>query len=178
MKKVLLLSILLLTIGCSNNTVIPISSSQISTSSIENSSLSETVQEKEVIINIDSKVGNIEDWFTSTEEIGLIIDKENSENVSSQDDVISVGEENKVGTLSFKIDNPINKIEIEIRNEVAEKNVHIGVINQYNVKVLFQMTVSEKKLSYEFEDYLKPTHICFEAKEPTIIEKIRLYYKR
>lgn len=180
-KKLILLSLIFVSLfGCTytnrsqsdnisnNNSISSLSiSSVLSTTSIE---------DNKTIITFNTEDNDINNWFICSNDINFKLDNDNTSNVNANENNIELSKDNIISCLSFSISKIINKIEINILNEIDNNNISIGVINKYGVKAEYKFSNNKNIYYYEFADYLKAQHIYIESKANVIIKNITLYY--
>lgn len=180
-KKLILLSLLFISLfGCTNT-----NSSQsdnisnnnsISSSSISSILSTTSIEDNKTIITFNTEGTDINNWFICSNDINFKLDNDNTSNITTNENNIELSKDNNISCLSFSISKIINKIEINILNEIDNNNISIGVINKYDVKAEYKFSNNKNIYYYEFADYLKAQHIYIESKTNIIIKNITLYY--
>lgn len=180
-KKLVLLSLLFISLfSCTN-----IDSSQsdnisnnnsISSSSISSILSTTSIEDNKTIITFNTEGTDINNWFICSNDINFKLDNDNTSNITTNENNIELSKDNNISCLSFSISKIINKIEINILNEIDNNNISIGVINKYGVKAEYKFSNDKNKYYYEFANYLKAQHIYIESKANIIIKNIILYY--
>ena len=180
-KKLILLSLLFISLfGCTNtNSSLSdnISNNNSNSSSSTSSIFSTTsIEDNKTIITFNTEDKDINNWFICSNDINFKLDNDNTNNVTTNENNIELSKDNNISCLSFSISKIINKIEINILNEIDNNDISIGVINKYGVKAEYKFSNNKKIFYYEFADYLKAQHIYIESKTNVIIKNITLYY--
>lgn len=179
-KKLILLSLLFISLfGCTitNSSLSDkISNNSIFSSSISSISSTASIEDNKTIITFNTEDKDINNWFICSNDINFKLDNDNTNNVIVNENNIELSKDNNISCLSFSISKIINKIEINILNEIDNNNVSIGVINKYGVKAEYKFSNNKNIYYYEFADYLKAQHIYIESKTNIIIKNITLYY--
>lgn len=180
-KKLILLSLLFISLfGCTNtNSSLSdnISNNNSNSSSSTSSIFSTTsIENNKTIITFNTEDKDINNWFICSNDINFKLDNDNTNNVTTNENNIELSKDNNISCLSFSISKIINKIEINILNEIDNNDISIGVINKYGVKAEYKFSNNKKIFYYEFADYLKAQHIYIESKTNVIIKNITLYY--
>lgn len=180
-KKLILLFLLFISLfGCTNK-----NSSQsnnisnnnsISSSSISSVLSTTSIEDNKTIITFNTEDTDINNWFICSNDINFKLDNDNTNNVTANENNIELSKDNNISCLSFSISKIINKIEINVLNEIDNNNISIGVINKYDVKAEYKFSNNKNIYYYEFADYLKAQHIYIESKANMIIKNIILYY--
>lgn len=180
-KKLILLSLLFISLlGCTNT-----NSSQsnnisnnnsISSSSISSVLSTTSIEDNKTIITFNTENKDINNWFICSNDINFKLDNDNTSNLTTNENNIELSKDNNISCLSFSISKIINKIEINVLNEIDNNNISIGVINKYGVKAEYKFSNNKNIYYYEFADYLKAQHIYIESKTNIIIKNIILYY--
>ena len=180
-KKLILLFLLFISLfGCTNK-----NSSQsnnisnnnsISSSSISSVLSTTSIEDNKTIITFNTEDTDINNWFICSNDINFKLDNDNTNNVAANENNIELSKDNNISCLSFSISKIINKIEINVLNEIDNNNISIGVINKYDVKAEYKFSNNKNIYYYEFADYLKAQHIYIESKANMIIKNIILYY--
>lgn len=180
-KKLILLSLIFISLfGCTNTNSSQsnnISNNNSNSSSLISSILSTTsIKDNKTIITFNTEGTYINNWFICSNDINFKLDNDNTSNITTNENNIELSEDNNISCLSFSISKIINKIEINILNEIDNNNISIGVINKYGVKAEYKFSNNKNIYYYEFADYLKAQHIYIESKTNIIIKNIILYY--
>lgn len=180
-KKLILLSLLFISLfGCTNtnrsqNDNIS-NNNSISSSSISSVLSTSSIEDNKTIITFNTEDKDINNWFICSNDINFKLDNDNTNNINANKNNIELSKDNNISCLSFSISKIINKIEINILNEIDNNNISIGVINKYDVKAEYKFSNDKNKYYYEFADYLKAQHIYIESKANIVIKNITLYY--
>ena len=180
-KKLILLSLIFISLfGCTNTNSSQsnnISNNNSNSSSLISSILSTTsIEDNKTIITFNTEDKDINNWFICSNDINFKLDNDNTSNVTTNENNIELSKNNNISCLSFSISKIINKIEINILNEIDNNNISIGAINKYGVKAEYKFSNNKNIYYYEFADYLKAQHIYIESKANVIIKNITLYY--
>ena len=180
-KKLVLLSLLFISLfGCTNTNSLQsnnISNNNRNSSSSTSSIFSITsIEDSKTIITFNTEDKDINNWFICSNDINFKLDNDNTNNINADENNIELSKDNNISCLSFSISKIINKIEINILNEIDNNNISIGVINKYGVKAEYKFSNNKNIYYYEFADYLKAQHIYIESKAKIIIKNITLYY--
>lgn len=180
-KKLILLSLIFISLfGCTNTNSSQsnnISNNNSNSSSLISSILNTTsIEDNKTIITFNTEDKDINNWFICSNDINFKLDNDNTNNINANENNIELSKDNIISCLSFSISKIINKIEINVLNEIDNNNVSIGVINKYGVKAEDKFSNDKNKYYYEFADYLKAQHIYIESKANVIIKNITLYY--
>lgn len=180
-KKLILLSLLFISLfGCtytnSSQSDNISNNNSISSSSISSALSTTSIENNKTIITFNTEDKDINNWFKCSNDINFKLDNDNTSNVTTNENNIELSKDNNIGCLSFSISKIINKIEINILNEIDNNNISIGVINKYGVKAEYKFSNNKNIYYYEFADYLKAQHIYIESKANIIIKNITLYY--
>ena len=180
-KKLILLSLLFISLfGCTNTNRSQSDNNISNNNSISSSSISSvlsttSIEDNKTIITFNTEDKDINNWFICSNDINFKLDNDNTNNVTANENNIELSKDNNISCLSFSISKIINKIEINVLNEI-DNNVSIGVINKYGVKAEYKFSNDKNKYYYEFANYLKAQHIYIESKANIIIKNIILYY--
>lgn len=180
-KKLILLSLLFISLfGCtytnSSQSDNISNNNSISSSSISSALSTTSIEDNKTIITFNTEDKDINNWFICSNDINFKLDNDNTKNINANENNIELSKDNNISCLSFSISKIINKIEINILNEIDNNNISIGVINKYGVKAEYKFSNDKKLYYYEFADYLKAQHIYIESKANIIIKNITLYY--
>ena len=180
-KKLVLLSLLFISLfGCTNTNSLQsnnISNNNRNSSSSTSSIFSITsIEDSKTIITFNTEDKDINNWFICSNDINFKLDNDNTNNINADENNIELSKDNNISCLSFSISKIINKIEINILNEIDNNNISIGVINKDGVKAEYKFSNNKNIYYYEFADYLKAQHIYIESKAKIIIKNITLYY--
>lgn len=180
-KKLILLSLIFISLfGCTNTNSSQsnnISNNNSNSSSLISSILSTTsIEDNKTIITFNTEDKDINNWFICSNDINFKLDNDNTSNINANKNNIELSKDNNISCLSFSISKIINKIEINILNEIDNNNISIGVINKYDVKAEYKFSNDKNKYYYEFADYLKAQHIYIESRTNIVIKNITLYY--
>lgn len=180
-KKLILLSLLFISLfGCTNTNSLQsnnISNNNSNSSSSTSSIFSTTsIEDNKTIITFNTEDSDINNWFICSNDINFKLDNDNTSNITTNENNIELSKDNNISCLSFSISKIINKIEINVLNEIDNNNASIGVINKYGVKAEYKFSNNKNIYYYEFADYLKAQHIYIESKANIIIKNITLYY--
>lgn len=181
-KKLILLSLLFISLFGCTNTNSSLSDNISNNNSISSSSISSilsttSIEDNKAIITFNTEDKDINNWFICSNDINFKLDNDNTSNLSFNENNIELSKDNNISCLSFSISKIINKIEINILNEIDNNNnISIGVINKYGVKAEYKFSNNKNIYYYEFADYLKAQHIYIESKTNIIIKNISLYY--
>ena len=180
-KKLILLSLLFISLfGCTNTNSLQsnnISNNNSNSSSSTSSIFSITsIEDNKTIITFNTEDSDINNWFICSNDINFKLDNDNTSNITTNENNIELSKDNNISCLSFSISKIINKIEINILNEIDNNNISIGVINKYCVKAEYKFSNNKNIYYYEFADYLKAQHIYIESKTNIVIKNITLYY--
>lgn len=180
-KKLILLSLIFISLfGCTNT-----DSSQsynisnnnsISSSSISSVLNTTSIEDNKTIITFNTEDKDINNWFICSNDINFKLDNDKTNNINANENNIELSKDNIISCLSFSISKTINRIEINVLNEIDNNNISIGVINKYGVKAEYKFFNNKNIYYYEFADYLKAQHIYIESKTNIIIKNITLYY--
>lgn len=180
-KKLILLSLIFISLfGCtstnsSQNDNIS-NNNSISSSSISSVLSTTSIEDNKTIITFNTEDKDINNWFICSNDINFKLDNDNTNNINANKNNIELSKDNNISCLSFSISKIINKIEINILNEIDNNNISIGVINKYGVKAEYKFSNNKNIYYYEFADYLKAQHIYIESNTNIIIKNIILYY--
>ena len=180
-KKLILLSLLFISLfGCtytnSSQSENISNNNSISSSSISSALSTTSIEDNKTIITFNTEDKDINNWFICSNDINFKLDNDNTNNVTANENNIELSKDNNISCLSFSISKIINKIEINVLNEIDNTNISIGVINKYGVKAEYKFSNNKNIYYYEFADYLKAQHIYIESKTNIIIKNITLYY--
>ena len=181
-KKLILLSLLFISLfGCTNTNRSQSDNNISNNNSISSSSISSvlsttSIEDNKTIITFNTEDTDINNWFICSNDINFKLDNDNTNNVTANENNIELSKDNNISCLSFSISKIINKIEINILNEIDNNNISIGAINKYGVKAEYKFSNNKNIYYYEFADYLKAQHIYIESKANVIIKNITLYY--
>ena len=179
-KKLILLSLLFISLfGCTNTNRSQSdnisNNNSISSSSISSVLNTTSIEDNKTIITFNTEDTDINNWFICSNDINFKLDNDNTKNINANENNIELSKDNIISCLSFSISKIINKIEINVLNEI-DNNISIGVINKYGVKAEYKFSNNKNIYYYEFDDYLKAQHIYIESKTNIIIKNITLYY--
>ena len=180
-KKLILLSLIFISLFGCTYTNSSQSNNISNTNSIFSSSISSvlsttSIEDNKTIITFNTEDKDINNWFICSNDINFKLDNDNTNNVTTNENNIELSKDNNISCLSFSISKIINKIEINVLNEIDNNNISIGVINKYGVKAEYKFSNDKNIYYYEFADYLKAQHIYIESKANIIIKNITLYY--
>lgn len=180
-KKLILLSLLFISLfGCtytnSSQSDNISNNNSISSSSISSALSTTSIEDNKTIITFNTEDTDINNWFICSNDINFKLDNDNTNNVTANENNIELSKDNNISCLSFSISKIINKIEINVLNEIDNNNISIGVINKYDVKAEYKFSNNKNIYYYEFADYLKAQHIYIESKTNIIIKNIILYF--
>ena len=174
--KIFMLLLPFILISC-NNTNISLSNNNENYSSLVSSNIvNSSIEDNKTIITFNTEDKDINNWFICSNDINFKLDNDNTNNITADENNIELSKDNNISCLSFSISKIINKIEINILNEIDNNNISIGVINKYGVKAEYKFSNNKNIYYYEFADYLKAQHIYIESKTNIIIKNISLYY--
>lgn len=180
-KKLILLSLIFISLfGCTNtnrsqNDNIS-NNNSISSSSISSALSTTSIEDNKTFITFNTEDKDINNWFICSNDINFKLDNDKTNNINANENNIELSKDNIISCLSFSISKTINKIEINVLNEIDNNNISIGVINKYGVKAEYKFFNNKNIYYYEFADYLKAQHIYIESKTNIIIKNITLYY--
>lgn len=178
--KIFMLLLPFILISCNNTNISQNSSlsnnNENSSSLISSNIVSSSIEDNKTIITFNTENNDINNWFICNNDIDFKLDNDNTNNINANENNIELSKDNIISCLSFSISKTINKIEINILNEIDNNNILIGVINKYGVKAEYKFSNTKNIYYYEFADYLKAQHIYIESKANVIIKNITLYY--
>lgn len=167
-------------ISCNNTNISQNSSlsnnNENSCSFVSGNIVNSSIEDNKTIITFNTEDKDINNWFICSSDINFKLDNDNTSNITADENNIELSKDNNISCLSFSISKIINKIEINILNEIDNNNISIGVINKYGVKAEYKFSNNKNIYYYEFADYLKAQHIYIESKTNIIIKNITLYY--
>lgn len=178
--KIFMLLLPFILISCNNTNISQNSSlsnnNETSCSFVSSNIVTSSIEDNKTIITFNTEDNDINNWFICSNDINFKLDNDNTNNVTANENNIELSKDNIISCLSFSISKIINKIEINVLNEIDNNNVSIGVINKYGVKAEYKFSNDKNIYYYEFADYLKAQHIYIESKANIIIKNITLYY--
>lgn len=178
--KIFMLLLPFILISCNNTNISQNSSlsnnNENSCSFVSSNIVNSSIKDNKTIITFNTEGTDINNWFICSNDINFKLDNDNTSNITTNENNIELSKDNNISCLSFSISKIINKIEINILNEIDNNNISIGVINKYGVKAEYKFSNNKNIYYYEFADYLKAQHIYIESKTNIIIKNITLYY--
>ena len=178
--KIFMLLLPFILISCNNTNISQNSSlsnnNENSCSFVSSNIVNSSIEDNKTIITFNTEDKDINNWFICSNDINFKLDNDNTSNITTNENNIELSKDNNISCLSFSISKIINKIEINILNEIDNNNISIGVINKYGVKAEYKFSNNKNIYYYEFADYLKAQHIYIESNANIIIKNITLYY--